>query len=82
MVTHIARLLMAATMAATVMTGIAALSSGPALAAGTNARSVALRTIAKPPPCRRCCLRMNKKTHRCAKYGYRRGNGKCAAKCR
>lgn len=82
MLRMIARLLLAAITAVTVTMGIVALSSGAAVAAGKNAPSVATRTIAKPPPCTRCCLKMNKKTHRCAKYGYRRGKGKCSTRCK
>jgi hypothetical protein len=72
----------AAIAAVTVAAGIATAPVGTASAAAKNAPSVALRTVAKPPPCKRCCLKMNKKTHRCAKYGYHRGKGKCAAKCK
>lgn len=82
MLRSIAHCSVAAVTALTVATGIAALPGGTAVAAGEHAPSVAARTIAKPPPCRRCCLKMNKKTHRCARYGYRRGKGRCSATCR
>lgn len=82
MLGRIAHLSVATITALTVATGIAALPGGTALAAGAHAPSVAARTIAKPPPCKRCCLTMNKRTHRCARYGYHRGNGRCSATCR
>ncbi|MCO5969031.1 hypothetical protein [Actinoallomurus soli] len=72
----------AAVAMAMLVLGVVLLVGGSASAESRVAVSASARVDAKPPPCTRCCLKMNSKTHRCAKYGYKRGKGKCAAKCK
>lgn len=72
----------AAVAMAMLVLGSVLLAGGSASAENRAAVSTSARVDAKPPPCKRCCLKMDKKTHRCAKYGYKKGKGKCSAKCK
>lgn len=74
--------LVVAVVAVAALTAGALMTSGASAYAGKRAAAPASARLKPKPPCTRCCLKMDKKTHRCAKYGYRRGKGKCAAKCK
>jgi hypothetical protein len=80
---HKVEQLVAAAVAMAMLTlGAVLLVGGSASAQNASAVSASARVGAKPAPCTRCCLKMNSKTKRCAKYGYKKGTGKCAAKCK
>jgi hypothetical protein len=81
MIRKIAQLVTAVMAVATLVTGGIAMSSSSTFAGTQNSSSASSHDKAKPP-CTRCCLKTNPKTHRCEKYGYRRGTGKCRATCK
>ncbi|MFL5859978.1 MAG: hypothetical protein ACJ780_04255 [Solirubrobacteraceae bacterium] len=82
MIQQIRRLVAAAVAVAMLAIGVVMLVGGPAYAENSARTAASARVAAKPVPCSRCCLKMDKKTHRCAKYGYRKGKGKCGPKCK
>lgn len=82
MIQKIRRLVATAVAVAMMAIGAVMLAGGSAYAEKSAVTAVSTGVDAKPPPCKRCCLKMNPKTHRCAKYGYHRGKGKCGPKCK
>ncbi|MEV5704692.1 hypothetical protein [Actinoallomurus sp. NPDC052274] len=82
MLQKVGQLVAAAVAMAMLVLGGVLLAGGSAYAQKGAVASVSTRVDAKPAPCTRCCLKMNPKTHRCAKYGYKKGKGKCQAKCK
>ena len=81
MIRKIAQLMAAAAAVAALVAGGVTTSSSSAFADKQTSCSASAHGKAKPP-CTRCCLKINSKTHRCEKYGYHRGTGKCSAKCK